>query len=230
MLARELINRAWILSGIVARDLEPVSGSQGADGLFLLNALLSQQNITSKFVPYNDEQTFTAVIGQETYEIPNLITLYTLTFTKDGVRYPMQPMQRKRYFGTGRANNVNSLMYQYFFQRINGKGQIFMYFKPSEAFTVTMNGKFALLNVTVDEELNDTFDEFYQLYLMYELANFMAGWYNQLVPQVVQDKILEIRKELPDLNPLDLEPYNVSSLGAIDSISYANVNFPGWVP
>jgi hypothetical protein len=231
MLAIELINRAWILSGIVARDLEPVSGSQGADGLFLLNALLSQQNITSRYIPYNDEQTFTAVIGQEKYEIDNLVSLDTLTFVKDSVRYPMIPFGRKRYFGSGRANNINSLMYSYFFQRAKGVGQIYLYFKPDQPYTVTMNGKFALLSVASDDDLSDVFDEFYIIYLMYELTLYMASWYNQSVPDTVQQKILEFRQSLPDLNQLDFEPYFTSSISNYGGFNYANVNLgKGWVP
>ena len=85
MIVRELINKAWYLSGAVARDLGQVNGSQGIDGLFLLNSLLDEQNITGRYIPVDDETIIPCVVGQQEYAVDNLIILHELTFIVDPV-------------------------------------------------------------------------------------------------------------------------------------------------
>jgi len=107
--ALTLITRAWYLSGIVARNLETVSGDQITDGLFLLNVLLDFKASDIRLIPYFTRYAGTFVIGQEKYNIPGLFHIETMTFNLGDVRYPMQSMTRDNYFGLGRVNNINSL-------------------------------------------------------------------------------------------------------------------------
>ncbi|NIV16246.1 MAG: hypothetical protein GWN62_34815, partial [Aliifodinibius sp.] len=79
MKASELVANAWYLSGIVARDLETVSGSQATDGLRLLNDLLSEKRITGRLIPYFTQTSFNAVVGQESYFVNDLIETEDVT-------------------------------------------------------------------------------------------------------------------------------------------------------
>ncbi len=64
-LASQLITRSWNLSGIVARELEVVSGQQASDGLYLLNEVLAEKSYDLKLIPYWGRIEFNLVQGQE---------------------------------------------------------------------------------------------------------------------------------------------------------------------
>ena len=118
--ARELISKAYYLSGIVSKRLQTVGGEQINEGLELLNELLSVEGVTGSLIPYFKEHDLTAVAGQELYFIPNLIQVETLTFNIGTVRYSMQPRGRVDYFGSGRVDNINSLPYDWHVERTKG--------------------------------------------------------------------------------------------------------------
>ena len=131
----QLITNAYYASGIVSREFETVSGSQSSDGLIWLNELIGKKVVEPDLIPYEGSTTFTAVIGQESYDISNLIKVDTLTFLKETVRYPMQWVPRNQYKGSSRAENINSLPFQYFVDRNLGGATISMYYFPDQAYT-----------------------------------------------------------------------------------------------
>ena len=88
--ALQLINRAYYLSQIVARDLQVVSGSQVEDGLYLLNALLDVKGSDLRLIPYFQYYPLTAVANQEKYFVPNLLYVDSMTFNIGPVRYSMR--------------------------------------------------------------------------------------------------------------------------------------------
>src|SRR6185503_15249971 len=118
--ARQLVTRSWYLSGIVARRLQSVTGDQATDGLFLLNALLDWKSIQIDLIPYWTYYEFTATPDVETYFIPNLYGVESLTFNIGDVRYPTDPATRTAYFGTGRIDNIDSLPSTWYFNRSLG--------------------------------------------------------------------------------------------------------------
>jgi hypothetical protein len=180
---RELITKSWHLSGIVARDLQVVSGSEIDDGLSLLNSLLAFKTVDQSKIPYYDKYDFTAITdsvpgtNDEKYFIPGLIECETLTFTIGTVRYSMAPLARKEYFGRPRANNVRSLPYSYHIERAKGGANLYMYYLPSTTYPFEMYGNFSLKSVTLDQDLSLTLDDFYIEYLRYLLASYMCEFY-----------------------------------------------------
>jgi hypothetical protein len=242
----QLITDAYYTSGIVGKEFETVSGSQAQDGLANLNFLLGKKSADKGAIPYFLRYNNTMVIGQEQYFIPGLITTETLTYqipNPDGnnVRYACRPVDRKLYWATPRANNIQSLPYNYFVQRefntdltkgpIGGGASVYFYFLPSQAFPFEIWGLFALTNVALNQDLSLTLDEFYQDYLRFELAVRLCKVYNYAIPPGVQAEldeyymILEKREQ-----QIDLHQQSISPLSQItDGLNYAWANLgTGW--
>lgn len=228
----QLITGAYYASGIVAREFETVSGSEASDAVGWLNDILLESRIDMGMVPYETVSTFDAVVGQETYEITDLIDIDTLTFVKDDVRYPVTFVKRDKYQGEGRVLTIDSLPYQYFYERIKGGSKIYLYFYPDQAYTFTINGTFALSSVVINDDLEDTLDRFYITYLRYALADRICTEYNKPTPQGVA-KQLQHYRDLIDKNsrPLDMRLRKQSTLGTQESFGFAWANLGrGYLP
>lgn len=230
----ELITRAWYLSSIVARGEETVDGSQLNDGLTMLNSLLSFKSADQRMIPYYGPYSFTGIIGQEKYSIPGLILSQTLTFTIPGggnVRYPMRLVDRTTYFGSPRANNVNSLPFTYHVEREKSGSDLYMYFKPDRAYEFELFGKFALNSVTKDQDLSLILDLFYIDYLRYALAEYMCQEYNITFQPQNQAKLNEFEATIFDISPIDFTVKKNSCLQKRGSLNYAQVNIgQGYTP
>ena len=226
-----LVNNAYYASGIYSRGMETVSGADLNFGVEILNDLLAEKLIDDKMVPYYTTQTFTGVIGQEQYTVANLIEVDTLTFVIDTVRYPMRPDNRRDYFGTARANSVNSLPFQWHVERTLNGSDIFMYFKPVSAYTFEVWGKFGLAATTsISQNLALVYDRYYLTYLKYQLAERLCAEFNFEVPMGVQSTLAKLTKQISKKSAvLDLELTNVTTLGRQSGLSYAQVNIgKGW--
>jgi hypothetical protein len=229
--ARELITRSWYLSGIVARNLQSVTGDQATDGLNLLNALLDWKAIEIDLIPYWTYYEFDAVIGQESYFIENLYAVESVTFNIGDVRYPIQMVNRTAYFATGRVDNINSLISIAYFNREVGGGRLYFYFNPQGAYPIKLMGKFGLQDVTLDTDMSLTYDRAYLEYLRYALAQYMCSEYGiQFNPESM--RILSaIQRQLMDVSPPDLSMQKSSILTSGSGINYGDVNLGrGWRP
>lgn len=229
--ALTLITRAWYLSGIVARNLETVSGDQITDGLFLLNTLLDFKASDIRLIPYFTRYAGNFVIGQETYFIPDLYQIEVMTFNIGTVRYPMISMTRDMYFGSGRVNNVQSLPFSYHLERVKGGSNVYVYFLPNDTYPFSLSGKFALTNVTLMQDMALTYDDFYLEYLRYALAQFFCNEYGiAFAPEKLQ-MLKTYEKKLLDVSPPDLTLKKVSFMGNQAVMNWAQANIGlGYVP
>lgn len=229
--ARQLITRSWFLSGIVARRLQSVTGDQATDGLFLLNALLNWKSIQVDLIPYWTYYEFPAVIGQESYFIPNLLAVETLTFNIGDVRYPTDFTNRSSYFGTGRVDNISSLPSNWYFNRSLGGGTIYLYFSPAGTYPIKIMGKFGLQNVTLDTDLTSIYDSSYLEYLRYALAKYMCSEYGILFNPESEKILMSISRTLMDVSPPDISIKKSSILTTGSGINFGDVNIGrGWRP
>ena len=229
MKAVELINRAYYLSGIVARDLSDVQGSEDKDGLFWLNQLIAEKSINGDYIPYYGHMEFNGQAGIENYFVPSLITCEVITFNIGSVRYELRPSNRRLYWGSSRAENVSSLPYQYYAERVNGGMSIYFYFKPAGNYLFTATGLVALSKVDNDDELDDLIDTFYQSFLMFELAERLCQWKTISLPPDTQKQLDKFRSNLYDLNPVDYRLTKKSLLSSRSAMSYAQIAFGrGW--
>lgn len=230
-LARDLVTRSWYLSGIVARRLQSVTGDQATDGLFLLNALLNWKSFQIDLIPYWTYSQFNAIVGQETYFIPNLYAVELVTFNIDQIRYPISPTTRTSYFGSGRVDNINSLISNWRFERSVGGGTFFFYFKPMNAFVIKYMGKFGLTNVTLDTDMSTIYDPAYLEYLRYALANYMCSEYGFLFNPESAKILKAIERQLIDVAPPDLSMNKSSILSHGVTFNFADASIGlGWRP
>lgn len=224
MNTRELITEAWYTSGIVSRDLDNVSGSQAIDGLRHLNGLLSEKSMSTRYIPYYGHTQQTLTPGQEVYTFTNLVAVDTITFNIGSLRYALRRTTRRPYFGEGRVDNIDSLPYQYYFEREKDGGKIYLYFRPSEAFELKITGKFSLTQVAIDDDLDLILDRFYQSYLIYQLAKRLCAFYN--LPFLHGSILKEIEEQIVDITPNDYSITKISTLKKTPALNWADVNFP----
>ena len=220
----QLIADAYYLSGIVAREFQTVSGTQAIDGLRLLNFFLAVKTADTNLVPYYREFTFPAVVNQQNYFVENLIGVETVTFELGNVRYAVDILGRKDYYGTSRVNNVPSLMSTVRCERKKGGMNLAFYFTPSQAFPVQVWGKAGLDSVTGTEDLEDTYDLFYIEYLRHGLAEYICSDNGATFQPQAAKRLDELEQILSQISPPDLSVRKLSSLTGLGGLTMADVN------
>lgn len=226
MKAGVIIQRALNLSGITSRSLEEQDDEEGSDGLFWLNMLLAEKSATGVLLPYFGHIDVLPVIGQEIYFIPNLVTAEILTFTIQGVRYSVRFESRYKYLGTPRANDIQSLPFQWYWERVNGGMNIYLYFKPSQQIMdIQVTGLLGLQKVIFSTEFDGFLDTFYQNFLMFELAESMCIFYKLSLPPETKTKLMRLRNEMRSINPRDFSLKKRSMLGSGGILTYAQIAF-----
>ncbi len=232
MKAVEVINRALVLSGLVSRGLQQASGEQGKDGLFWLNQLLAEKSADGRLLPYYGHVEVTAVPGEEIAFFEGMVTADVFTFNIGAVRYPVKCTNRNRYFGEARAENVSSLPYEWYWERVPGGINIYLYFKPASEYPLKLTGLVGFSPVTFDTELTPIMDSFYQNFLMFELAESLCVWSKVSLPPLTAEKLVRLRAQNTDINPKDYAQEKISLFGSDPALTYAQVNFSknGWYP
>lgn len=227
----QLINNAYYESGIVSRGFETPSGQQANDGLQFLNDLIADKTVENGLIPYYDQHDFTAVIGQERYFIQDLISIDTFVFYIDTVRYQTENRARREYFGSSRADNIQSLPGSWHMERCFGGANLYIYFKPNIAFPLTIWGQFRLEQVVINQDLSATLDRFYINYLKFDLAARLCAEHNYSVPPGVAKALANYEDSISKRSgPLDLRLIKLSSLQRRGGINYGQVNLGhGWV-
>lgn len=227
----QLINNAYYESGIVSRGFETVGGQQANDGLQFLNDLIADKTVENGLIPYYEEYNFTAVIGQEKYFIPDLISIDTFVFYIDTVRYQTENRARREYFGTSRADNIQSLPGSWHMERCFQGANLYIYFKPNLAFPLTIWGQFRLQQVVINQDLSLTLDRFYINYLKFDLAARLCAEFNYNVPPGVAKALANYEDSISKKSgPMDLRLVKLSTLQRRGGINYGQVNIGhGWV-
>lgn len=246
--AQQLISRAWYLSGIVARNLQVDTGDQSSDGLYLLNALLDFQQIETDLIPYWQYIEMPLVAGQEFYFLPFVAALESATFNIDVVRYPMDYVSRRNYYGSSRVDNISSLPFSWNYNRALGGGNLAMYFKPDTNYTLKAMAKIFLADVSLNTDLtnisestpytfvnssNQGYDTGYIEYLRYSLAEYMCSEYGIIFNPQSAKILTRMRRALMYVSPPDLSMIKTTILTADgqNGYNYGDVNLGhGWRP
>lgn len=230
--ARELITRAFYLSRIRSRNMQDLTGPDVTEGLILLNSILGFQSSNLKLIPYYKSYPFDTITQQEDYFIPNLLGVETLTFDYQQVRWPMEQLSRVQYQGWARANNIYNLPYIYRVERELGGSRIYMYFLPQQVFNMTLWGKFGLTNVTLNEDLTLTYDEFYIEYLRNKLAEYLCLEWGKDINKDLADNLANVTERISYVSPPDLSQQLIGlGGGGANALNYALVNLSnGYLP
>ncbi len=245
-LAQQLITRSLYLSGIVARNLQTPTGDQITDGLMLLNSLLDYKQIETDLIPYWTYIEMPLIGGQEYYFLPNVAEVESATFNIDVVRYPMVSTTRRTYFGSSRVDNIQTLPFNWNFNRGQGGGTLSLYFLPQADYPLKLMVKLFLNDVSLQTDLtnisstlpytflqtqNAGFDTSYIEYLRYALAQYMCSEYGILFNPESKEILRKMQRELMFLSPPDLSRTGVSILGQGTGYNWGDVNIGhGWRP
>jgi hypothetical protein len=239
-LAQTLISRSWYLSGIVARNLQTVTGDQINDGLLLLNSLLDFKQIETDLVPYWTYITMPCVPGQEYYFLPYVAAIESLTFNIDVLRYPMDSITRSHYYGSGRVDNIQTLPFNWNYNRELGGGNLSLYFLPQSAYILKMMVKLFLVDVQLNTDLtnisqvglpytfinssNQGYDTSYIEYLRYALAEMMCSEYGILFNPESSKILKKYERKLMYISPPDLSIIKTSILQQGTGLNYGDIN------
>lgn len=231
-LASELIADAYYTAGIISREFETPTGSQMSDGLRLLNNVLADRTIDEATIPYTSKYTLPAVPGTSEYFIQNLIDIDVFVFYINSLRYQTVNQQRKQFRGSFRPTNIQSLPWNWNFERKLNGGTLSLYFVPDVAYPLEIWGSFRLSSVTKFQDLSLTLDEFYRNFLTYLLAERLCQFNSYIVPRDVALQLERYYKWIGNnTNIMDLSQQKLSSLNGGEAINYAIVNLSGgWLP
>lgn len=229
--AAQLITRAFYLSGKISQDLETLDSSDLNSGLFLLNAVLAIKTANNRLIPYYTFYEFDTIVGQETYFIPNLISVDSLTFNINNVRFATSEQSRRQYFGSPRVDTVQSLPFTWHSERAKGGSNLYFYFIPDSEYPIKLWGKFSLTEIaSYDTDLSTTMEPFYIEYLRYALAEYICAEYGITFQPQSQAKLDEYEKIITDISPPDLTQIRRTAFSKNNFMNWAYVNFPGWEP
>lgn len=231
-LSSELIADAYYLSGIVSREFETPTGSQMSDGLRLLNNVLADRTINESTIPYTQKFTLPAVPGTSEYFIADLIDIDVFVFYINSLRYQTVNQQRKQFRGSFRPTNIQSLPWNWNFERKLNGGTLSLYFVPDIAYPLEIWGSFRLSSVTQYQDLSLTLDQFYTNFLQYLLSERLCQFNSYNVPRDVAMQLARYFKWIGNnTNIMDLTQQKLSSLNGGEAINYAIVNLSGgWLP
>ncbi len=238
--AQTLITRSWYLSGIVARNLQFVTGDQITDGLMMLNALLDFKQIEIDLIPYWTYIELPAVPNQEFYFLPYVAAVESMTFNIGPVRYPMDQTTRSTYYASSRVDNISTLPFNYNYNRALGGGNLALYFLPESNYPLKLMVKIFLVDVSLNTDLtniiqpglpytfinsaNQGYDTAYIEYLRYELANYMCNEYGVALNPTAMETLVSYRRKLMDVEPPDLKMIKSSILTEINGLNYGDIN------
>jgi hypothetical protein len=231
-LTSELIADAYYTSSIVSREFETPTGGQMSDGLRLLNDVIADRTIDSGTIPYTTTLAFSAIAGQSQYFLANWIDIETFVFFINGIRFQTINQQRDEFFGSTRAININSLPFNWNFERGFGGGTLSLYFIPDVNYPLEIRGEQRLTSVTEFQDLSLTIDEFYRNFMLYLLTDRLCQYNSFKVPNDVARQLEKYFQWIKNKsNVMDLRQQKLSSLNGTGSINYAVINLSGgWQP
>jgi len=231
-LASNLIADSYYLSGIVSREFETPTGTQMSDGLRLLNNVLADRTIDEATIPYTSKFTLNAVAGTSEYFIQNCIDVEVFVFYINSLRYETRNQKRKEFRGSFRPVNIQSLPWNWNFERKLNGGTLSLYFVPDVAYPLELWGSFRLSSVTEFQDLSLTLDQFYTNFLQFLLAERICQFNSYRIPVDVSQQLERYFKWIGNnTNVMDLSMQKLSSLSGGAAINYAIVNLSGgWLP
>ena len=230
----KLITNAYYLSKVRSADFQNVGGDDITIGIDLLNEILSESSINTKMIPYYKEYITPAIIGQETYFIPNLVQPLSLTFNLGTVRYATNNLTRFEYHSTTRIDGIIALPFNASFEKTTGGCNLYVQFLPSDAYPFKIWGKFSLSQVDssqLPDDLLTTYDMFYLRYLRYRLSVEICNFFTVSVRPEVWKELAIIEGLLNNMNPIDLTTKKVNLYNDRNTINWAQVNIgKGYTP
>jgi hypothetical protein len=230
--ARQVITKAYYLSGIYARRLETVDGADMTLGLELLNDLLGDKTADYSLIPFYKKYTFNTIAQTASYFIDSLLDIETETFNIGLTRFSTKRLSRKQFFDVPQSDNVYSLPQTWHPERSLNGTTIYFYPVPDAVYSITLFGKFALSEVpTFETDISLVYEKVYRNYIAYKLAQIICDENQLSLADPIMRQLAEYERKLEYQSPIDLTMRKISTL----SSGYSGVELPnplwnGWLP
>jgi hypothetical protein len=227
-----LAQGAFFLSGVIGRDFQEASPEQINLGIDFLNDILADKTIDTAMIPYYSKIDFTAIPAQPDYYFPNLIQVETCFFFINTVRYAMTQINRRSFRGDPRAENIQSLPFNYMVERQLGGAMLSIYFEAEQAYPMQLWGLFRLAQVVYNQDLEQSLDRFYINYLKYKTAERICQEFNYDVPPGVIRQLGEYDNYISrSTQQMDITMSKISALSQYNrGVNYGLVNLGPWQP
>lgn len=205
--ARELISNSYKIAGIVARELQWVTGQQAKHGLSLLNKLLAGKSYNEHLIPFFTSTTFNTVIGQEKYVVNNLISVQSLTVSDGNIRYSANNVSRKPYFGSSKSFGYQAIPFDYHVEKDKGGCDVYFHELPAKVYSIEIWGKYSLSEVpSLDFDMSTVYDLGYIDYFEYLLAQRICCDYKITMAPQAAEELNNLKSCVTLISPIDLSP------------------------
>jgi hypothetical protein len=143
----------------------------------------------------------------------------------------MNEETRTSYFANYRIDNVQSLPFQYRFERTLDGMDLYIYFIPADNYVMKLWGKFQLTEVGLLTDLSQIYDFFYIEFLRHELCYYICNEYGATIPDGVKENRDVLQKKIMDVSPTDLSIRNLNYFGNAPGLDWQIINLSGgWLP
>ena len=232
MNAIEVVRRA-----IYIANLQNSSFPEEIDGLFWLNSVMSLKDIQKNLNPYYRKYEFISVANKPDYFIEGLIEPVTLRYYIKDIPYMLGYIGRNEYFGGSIIKNIPSLPQNWHAEKVPNGYIIYIYMTPNSEYKFELMGKFSIPK-PMDEtfDLSQILDEWYQIFLIFELSEVMCLNRNITFPPYAKSYLIRLRSQISNINKPDstqktLSVFNGSAPNSIMSnILQSQFGSGGWLP
>lgn len=230
----ELIGKAYNAARVNVQSFSKLTPEQTKNGIFLLNALLSQKTVDPSMLLYWKKLDGVFEAAEKEYFLENLISIQTLTYyMSDGtVRMPTLAQDMTVFNGAGRAENIETLPFTYWLNQSLGGSTLYVYPAPDQDYAYTIWGQFQLSNVTLFEDLSLVFPMYYILHLILELAYMICTFGAYSVPEELMLQLAKSRELIGNNGTVfDLSMRVLSTVNTSNYTNWAQINIdPSSVP
>ena len=228
-----VISNAWYKSGFTPADVS-VDGSSITIGLRELVRVMKSANLDGDTQPFETHTTIPMVAGQESYDIPGLNAITSLSYNDGNLRYSLQSVSADEYFSPSRLDNTSTLPYMYHAEKMRpevkagvqqaGGMRLYIYFIPNKAYTLNIVGKFSDSDITLNTDLEQTYDMWMIDYFELSLAKRICQYYSMSCPQSMLDDLATLEQQIKELSfqpKMKKKQFFGNGMTALDAQIYA---------
>ena len=181
----QLIEGAFKILSLYTED-RALGNNRMTEGLFYLNALLSNYASSPSKIAYDSELTFDLVPNQRSYTISKapgadvdserLVILKFVRLKNNDTFYEVDITKDSLYFNGVGYESYTGLPSKCFLQNSPGFSTLTFFEKPDIAYSCTIKGKFVLAPIELNQSLSIV-PNYYYLFLESALARTLASRY-----------------------------------------------------
>jgi len=189
-----LIQLAYKYGQIIAEDGEVVDSNQVSTGLTLLNIIIEEINITSDHRPLLSEETVNMTQGDEDVILTDWVSIIKAQYLIGTVVYSLQLTNLESYLNRRTITQTNGIPFIAYPQRTDTGITLRLFFKPSQAYELTVTGYKNLPTFEVGDTLSGV-STFMQNYYIFRLAQDLRRFHQKEFDPYLAERVAKFEKE-----------------------------------